>query len=81
MEIVEFSDFQVNAMIGNIAGEIRLGYWHHDGKVTIVSGGSVSGNMSNLIKDMYLSKELKQYNNWLIPAVTRMEEVIITGIE
>ncbi len=81
LEIVEFSDFQVNAMIGNIAGEIRLGYWHHDGKVTIVSGGSVSGNMSNLIKDMYLSKELKQYNNWLIPAVTRMEEVIITGIE
>ena len=81
LEIVEFSDFQVSPMNGDIAGEIRLGYLHDGESVTIVEGGSVSGTMRELGGAMRFSKEQKQYNNYLIPAVTRLYGVSITGAE
>lgn len=81
LEIVEFSDFQVDSMNGDIAGEIRLGYLHDGDKVTVVEGGSVSGTMRELAGTMRFSKEQKQYNNYLIPAVTRLYGAIITGAE
>ena len=79
LEIVEFSDFQVEAVTGAIAGEIRLGYYHDGDTVSIVTGGSVSGTMTDFVKTMTVSKELKQYNNMLVPAVTRLHDVSITG--
>ena len=81
LEIVEFSDFQVSPMNGDIAGEIRLGYIHDGESVTVVEGGSVSGTMRELGGAMRFSKEQKQYNNYLIPAVTRLQGVSITGAE
>jgi len=81
LEPVEFSDFQVNALTGDIAGEIRLAFWHHDGQVTPVTGGSVTGNMKEFTKTIRFSKETKQYD-WLeIPAVTRLKNVTITGAD
>lgn len=79
LEIVEFSDFQVSPMNGDIAGEIRLGYLHDGDKVTVVEGGSVSGTMRELGGTMRFSKELKQYNNYRIPVLTRLYGVSITG--
>ncbi len=79
LEIVEFSDFQVDPMSGDIAGEIRLGYWHHDGKVSIVTGGSVSGSMNDAVKNMYFSEETVQYDHWVIPKVTLLSGLRITG--
>lgn len=81
LEVVEFSDFQVSPLNGDIAGEIRLAYWH-DGKgnVTAVSGGSVSGSLSELLTAMQFSKESRQYNNMRIPAVTRLNGATVTGI-
>jgi PmbA protein len=81
LEVVEFSDFQVSVLNGDIAGEIRLAYWH-DGKgnVTPVSGGSVSGSVSELMSTMRFSKESRQYNNMRIPAVTRLNGATVTGI-
>ena len=81
LEIVEFSDFQVDSSSGDIAGEIRLGYLHDGDTVTVVEGGSVSGTMRELAGTMRFSKELKQYNNYLIPAVTRLYGASITGAE
>ena len=81
LEIVEFSDFQVNPMNGDIAGEIRLGYLHDGEKVTVVEGGSVSGTMRELAGTMRFSREQRQYDNYLIPAVTRLYGVSITGAE
>ena len=81
LEIVEFSDFQVDPSNGDIAGEIRLGYLHDGDAVTIVEGGSVSGTMRELAGTMRFSKEQKQYNNYLIPAVTRLQGANITGAE
>ena len=81
LEVVEFSDFQVDEITGDIAGEIRLAYLHRDGKVTPVSGGSISGSMAELGKTMRFSKESRQYNCHLIPAVTRLSGVTVTGAE
>ena len=81
LEVVEFSDFQVDGITGDIAGEIRLAYLHQGGKVTPVSGGSVSGSMPELVKTMRFSKESRQYNCHLIPSVTRLQGVTITGAD
>ena len=83
LEIVEFSDFQVHPMTGDIFGEIRLAYLHEDvdgtDKVTAVSGGSVSGNMSDFIKNMSMTKEQVQYDNYKLPKITRLENVTVSG--
>ena len=81
LEVVEFSDFAVDPLSGDIAGEIRLAYWHDGTKITPVSGGSVSGTMTDFVREMYLSRETRQYDHYLIPAVTRLEGVTIAGIE
>ncbi|MDO4614511.1 MAG: metallopeptidase TldD-related protein [Lachnospiraceae bacterium] len=79
LEIVEFSDFQCNPLTGDLAGEIRLGYLHDESGITVVSGGSVSGSIRELISEMRFSKEQKQYNNALIPAVVRLNGMTVTG--
>ena len=81
LEVVEFSDFQVDPMTGDMAGEIRLGYLWQNGKKTVVSGGSVSGNMQTLCKNMRMSKKQRQYDTLLIPALTRLAGVQVTGVE
>ena len=81
LEIVEFSDFQVDAMTGDIFGEIRLAYWHDGDTVTPVSGGSIAGSMHDFIREMYLSTESVQFDNFLLPAVTKLCGVTVTGIE
>ena len=81
LEAVEFSDFQVDAMTGDIFGEIRLGYWHNGENCTVVSGGSVSGSMRDFVQALYASAETVQYNNWRIPALTRLGGVTVTGID
>lgn len=80
LEIVEFSDFQVDSMTGDIFGEIRLAYYHDgEGNVTPVSGGSVSGSMLDNIAHLQMSGETRRYANAEIPSVTRLENVIIAG--
>ena len=80
LEVVEFSAFSVETT-GELAGEIRLGYLHRDGKTTVVSGGSISGNMLDASCDMIFSKETAQYDRYVIPAVTRLGNLRITGAE
>ena len=79
LEPVEFSDFSVDIITGEIAGEIRLAYWHEGDKVTPVCGGSVTGTLTELISDVKLSKELRQYDTCLVPSVIKIENVTITG--
>lgn len=79
LEVVEFSAFQVDDVTGDIAGEIRLAYLHKDGKTVPVCGGSVSGSMAELMKEMRFSAECRQYDTLLIPALTRLNGVTVTG--
>jgi len=80
LEAVAFSDFQVDSMTGDIFGEIRLGYLHDgNGNVKIVSGGSLSGSMNDFVKTLALSKTQVQYDDRVIPALTRLKDVTLAG--
>ncbi len=79
LEVVEFSDFQVDSMTGDIFGEIRLAYWHDGETVIPVSGGSISGSMHDFVKQMLMSEESVQYNEFRIPALTLLKNVTVTG--
>ncbi len=81
LEVVEFSDFQCDEMTGDIAGEIRLGYYFDGEKTIPVTGGSVSGSLRELAGKMHLSSEQRQYDNMVIPEVTRIEGVSFTTVD
>ena len=81
LEAVEFSDFQVDSLTGDIFGEIRLAYWHDGETVTPVTGGSLSGSMLELAGEMYFTRESAQYDNWRVPAATLVKGVTVTGVE
>lgn len=81
LEIVAFSDFQMDDLTGDFGGEIRLG-WYFDGTNTIsVTGGSVSGNIKDSQKEMYLSKELQKNNSFIGPKTVKLLNVSVAGIE
>lgn len=80
VELISFSDFQLNPVTGDFGGEIRLG-WYYDGEKTIpITGGSVSGNINNIHKHMYLSKETQQCNGFKAPKTVQMFNVSIAGL-
>ena len=79
LEAVEFSDFQVDEVTGDIFGEIRLGYLHDGDEVKIVTGGSISGSMFDFMKDLHASAKQRQDDSMEIPALTRLTGVTVTG--
>ena len=80
LEVAEFSDFQVDPVGGDIAGEIRLAYWYHDGQCTPVTGGSLSGSMNEVLASMQISANTEQFDTFIIPALTRVSGLKITGV-
>lgn len=76
IELFAFSDFQMNALTGDFGGEIRLGRLTNNGKSTLFHGGSLSGNIRNIIDNLFLSRECTQYNHYLGPEAIKM-----TGVE
>ena len=81
LEVVDFSDFQVDSMTGDIFGEIRLAYWHDGEKTIPVTGGSISGSMHDFVGRMQMSAESVQYDNYRVPALTLLKDVTVTGAE
>lgn len=81
IETVAFSDFNVDDLTGDFCGEIRLA-WYFDGKNTIpVTGGSISGNISELQNQMFLSKEIEKHNNFEGPKAVKLLNVTVAGVE
>lgn len=79
LELVAFSDFQMDSLTGDFAGEIRLG-WYFDGKETkAVTSGSISGNAKNVQKNFYLSKELQHSCNFNGPKTIKLHGVSVAG--
>lgn len=81
LEAIAFSDFTVDEQTGDFCGEIRLA-WYFDGeKTTPVTGGSISGNISELHNELYLSKELQKDNEFEGPEVIKLLNVTVAGIQ
>lgn len=82
LEILSFSDFQCNPLTGDFGGEIRLGY-HSTGKnsdeKTPVTGGSITGNIMKVQRNLALSKEIQIVNNFKGPETIKLQAVNITG--
>jgi len=79
IELVEFSDFQMDSMTGDFAGEIRLAYYYDGKSLEPVTTGSVSGNIKNLQDDFYLSKECHQDNSYYGPKTLQLPKLNING--
>lgn len=80
LEAVEFSDLQANPVTGDIAGEIRLAYWHDGERTRPVTGGSLSASLPDLLPDMRMSRECVQVNDRVIPKLTRLPRISIAGV-
>lgn len=79
VELVTFSDFQMDSITGDFGGEIRLG-WYFDGKTTTkITGGSLSGNIANIHGNFHLSKETQMEDNFCGPQAIEMYDVTIAG--
>lgn len=68
LEAVAFSDFFVDPSTGDFGGELRLGYRVSGGKRIPVTGGSVTGNMSENRGLVRLSREVAATASCLAPA-------------
>ncbi|AKI98060.1 metallopeptidase TldD-related protein [Kosmotoga pacifica] len=81
LEITSFSAFNVDSITGDFGGEIRLG-WYFDGKVKHpITGGSISGNINEIQKELYLSKETQKTKRYEGPKAVKLKGVTVAGIE
>ena len=58
LRCVRFSNMQLDSNTGFFGGEVRLGFLYDGEKEIPVTGFSISGNINELKKELYLSKEL-----------------------
>lgn len=79
LELVAFSDFQMDSLTGDFAGEIRLGFYYDGEQITPVTGGSMSGNIKNLQNNMFLSKEVYKDGSFTGPKMLELINVNIAG--
>ena len=79
LEITDFSAFIMDPMSGFFGGEIRLGYESDGENVRPVAGGSLSANYTSVLKNMKLSKETKQINNYVVPCAVLLSDVVVAG--
>lgn len=81
LELLAFSDFQMDSLTGDFAGEIRLGFLYDGEKVTPVTGGSMSGNISDFHENMFFSKEEYKEDRFIGPKILELLNVNISGDE
>jgi predicted Zn-dependent protease len=79
LELLAFSDFQMDPVTGDFGGEIRLGRYFDGVKTVPVSGGSISGNIRSVQEEMYFSRELQYENDFVGPRTVKLLNVSVTG--
>jgi PmbA protein len=79
VEVLTFSDFQMDTMTGDLGGEIRLAMYFDGEKTTPITGASLSANLFKIQKEMYLSKETTQKGNYMGPKALMFPNLHIAG--
>ncbi len=77
--IVNFSDFQMDALSGCYGGEIRLAYLNDGETITPVTGGSISGTIYEAQKDFVFSKETQDTSSFSGPKAILLKHVSVAG--
>ncbi len=68
LEVVSMSGLQVDFHSDYIGGEVRLACYHQGGRVTPVTGISISGKLSQVLGQLRLSKETAVFGGYSGPA-------------
>jgi len=79
LEILTFSAFQMDAMTGFFGGEFRLGIYFDGEQKIPVTLGSVSANIKEAQKEMFMSTEQVKVNNFIGPKLIKFNKVTIAG--
>ena len=79
LHVVSFSDFNMNAMTGHFAGEIRLAYLYDNGSVSLVTGGSVNGSIIDAQHDLVFSEERYDSSAYSGPYAVLLKDVPVSG--
>lgn len=79
LEVLNFSDFQMDAFDGHFGGEIRLAFLYDGGKRIPVTGGSVNGNILDAQKNMVFSREMQVEKDFEGPLAVCLENINVAG--
>ncbi|NIS79902.1 MAG: hypothetical protein GTO14_06795 [Anaerolineales bacterium] len=79
VEIVSFSWFNPNAITGDFACEIRLGYLINGDQRTPFKGGMLIGNLLEALANVHWSEETGFYGSYLGPRTARFNELTVAG--
>ncbi len=77
LHVVNFSDFQMDAMSGRFGGEFRLAFYCDGDKVIPITNGSVSGSILELAGNIRLSSETQKLKNYEGPFAIEINEANI----
>ena len=81
LEIIQFSSFIMNPMIGTFGGEIRLAYYSDGEKVIPVTGGSITCNMNDVLNSIRISLDTRQIDSCIVPRTIEIPRVAVAGVE
>lgn len=79
IELVSFSDFQINHFTGDFGGEIRLARYFDGNDVKAVTGGAISSNIKDVQSTMTFSKEASQHDNYYGPKHLMFKALKVVG--
>ena len=81
IEPISFSDFQMDAFSGHFGGEIRLAYlYDENGNRSLVTGGSVNGEIFSCQKDIVFSDERYSAYDYEGPFAMKVKGVSVAGL-
>ncbi len=81
LELVSFSDFQMDFMDGHFMGEIRLALLHHaDGSVEELTGGSINGCIIDVQDRLTFSTERYSDSTYDGPLALLIPDVSVAGM-
>lgn len=81
LQVVKFSDFQIDDFTGHFGGEIRLAYLFDGNTVSKVTGGSVNGIITQAHKNFVFSEEKYSDSHYEGPFAVRIDSVAVAGSE
>lgn len=79
LEVVNFSDFQMDSFSGHFGGEIRLAFLCEDGRRIPVTGGSINGTILEAQKNFVFSAETQVESRFEGPVAVCMEGIRVAG--
>ncbi|MDE7248584.1 MAG: hypothetical protein K2N82_01585, partial [Lachnospiraceae bacterium] len=79
LEVVNFSDFQMDSFSGHFGGEIRLAYLCDGEKRIPVTGGSINGNILEAQKSLVFSSQIQTEESFEGPLAVCMEKIQVAG--